>query len=274
MTDNCHLPVNRIAKIANVAAYKFVPIDDADRLRQDLLDMCLLLALKGTILRAPEGINLFLAGSKEAIDAFLAKLIRDKRFATLEAKWSWSHTVPFERLRVKLKKEIVTLRCAGIDPVVAPAPLVAPAELRRWYDEGRDFAILDTRNEWEYAAGTFANAINPHLRSFSEFPRAIDKLPHLRDQTIVTFCTGGIRCEKAAPYCSCGGSATFISCKGAYSSTSRNAVEHIGRGIARYLTIEARLTHSSGRPVSEQSSRTSPHRSRPAIVIRFRRQGV
>jgi UPF0176 protein len=185
--------------IANIAAYKFVPIDDADALRKHLRDLCFRLGLKGTILLAPEGINLFLAGPGEAISAFLADLSGDARFANIEAKWSWSDFVPFKRLRVKLKQEIVTLRVDGIDPATAPAPAITAFELKRWYDEGRDFVILDTRNEWEFAAGTFRDAVNPHLRSFSEFPLAIETLANHKDKTVVTFCTGGIRCEKAAP---------------------------------------------------------------------------
>lgn len=184
---------------ANIAAYKFVVIDDLDALRARLRELCLGLGLKGTILLAPEGINVFLAGTKAAIDAFLAGLVGDERFADIEPKWSWSEFLPFKRLRVKLKKEIVSFRVGGIDPVGAPAPLLTANELKRWYEEGRDFAILDTRNEWEYAAGTFKNAINPHLHSFSEFPRSIDALAALKGKTVVTFCTGGIRCEKAAP---------------------------------------------------------------------------
>lgn len=185
--------------IANIAAYKFVPIAEADGLRKDLRDLCLRLALKGTILLAPEGINLFLAGSREAVSEFLAELKFDRRFTDIEPKWSWSDFVPFRRLRMKLKREIVALRSGAIDPVRNPAPLITAAELKRWYQEGRDFVILDTRNEWEYAAGTFENALNPHLHSFSELPLAIDSLAEIKDKTVVTFCTGGIRCEKAAP---------------------------------------------------------------------------
>lgn len=184
---------------ANIAAYKFVTIEERDALRAGLRQRCLQLDLKGTILLAPEGINLFLAGTKEAIEDFLAGLRADDRFADIQAKWSWSEFVPFKRLRVKLKKEIVTLRIGGIDPVGAPAPLLSAVELKRWYEEGRDFAIIDVRNEWEYAAGTFENAINPHLKSFGEFPGLGDRLVELKNKTLVTFCTGGIRCEKAAP---------------------------------------------------------------------------
>ena len=185
--------------IANIAAYKFVSIDDAGDLRNHFRDLCLGLGLKGTILLAPEGINLFLAGPRDAISAFLADLVRDTRFAAIEPKWSWSDFVPFKRLRVKLKKEIVTLRFAGLDSANAPAPVITAVELKRWYEEGRNFAILDTRNEWEFAAGTFENALNPHLHSFSEFPLSIEALENLKEKTVVTFCTGGIRCEKAAP---------------------------------------------------------------------------
>lgn len=198
--EHTNKPAHNVANtVANIAAYKFVPLGDRDGLRASLRQRCRELELKGTILLAPEGINLFLAGSKDAIDAFLASLTADARFSDLEPKWSWSDFVPFQRLRVKLKDEIVTLRVGGIDPATAPAPLLPAAELKRWYDEGRDFVILDTRNEWEYAAGSFENAIDPHLRNFSEFPRLGKTLASLKDKVVVTYCTGGIRCEKAAP---------------------------------------------------------------------------
>ena len=185
---------------ANIAAYKFVAIEERDALRASLHRYCLQLDLKGTILLAPEGINLFLAGTKSAIDDFLSQLRADRRFSDIQAKWSWSEFVPFKRLRVKLKKEIVTLRVGGIDPVNAPAPLLPAVELKRWYEEGRDFVIIDVRNEWEYAVGTFDHAINPHLKRFGEFPAAGDTLLEFKHKTVVTFCTGGIRCEKAAPF--------------------------------------------------------------------------
>ncbi len=185
--------------IANIAAYKFVAIGDRIELRENLLARCRDLALKGTILLAPEGINLFLAGAKQAMETFLEGLTADARFSHIEVKWSWSDFVPFQRLRIKLKDEIVTLRVAGIDPAASPAPLLSAEELKRWYDEGRDFVILDTRNEWEYSAGSFESAINPHLQNFCEFPRLGEKLAELKDKVVVTYCTGGIRCEKAAP---------------------------------------------------------------------------
>ena len=192
-------PCRTSATVANIAAYKFVAIDHRDALRATLLAHCRKLGLKGTILLAPEGINLFLAGSSEAVGAFLAGLRADQRFQDIEAKWSWSDFVPFQRLRVKLKNEIVTLRVAGIDPVASPAPFLPAAELKRWYEEGREFVILDTRNAWEYSAGSFENALNPQLQNFSEFPFLGEKLAGLKDKVVVTYCTGGIRCEKAAP---------------------------------------------------------------------------
>jgi UPF0176 protein len=191
--------MSAMPKIANIAAYKFVGIDERENLRDRLQQHCLALGLKGTVLLAPEGINLFLAGTKIAIDEFLACLRTDVRFADLAPKWSWSDFVPFKRMRIKLKNEIVTFRTRGIDPVVAPAPVISAATLKRWYDEGRDFVILDTRNDWEYAAGSFDNAINPRLNNFCEFPLVGKKLADIKERTVVTFCTGGIRCEKAAP---------------------------------------------------------------------------
>ena len=131
--------------------------------------------------------------------AFVDDLRADARFAAIDVKWSGSDTVPFKRLRVRLKNEIVTLRAPDLDLAATPAPYLPAAELARWYDEGRDFVMVDTRNAWEVAEGSFDNAIDPHIASFGEFPRFLDRIEALKDKTIVTFCTGGIRCEKAAP---------------------------------------------------------------------------
>lgn len=188
-----------MARIANIAAYRFVPLDDRTLLRSRLQQAAATRNLLGTILLAPEGINLFLAGAEADVRGFLDDLQADARFAGMQAKWSWCDTVPFHRLRVRLKNEIVTLRTPDLDLAATPAPYLPAAELKRWYDEGRDFVILDTRNEWEVAQGTFDNAIDPHIARFGEFPRFLDRIEALKDKTIVTFCTGGIRCEKAAP---------------------------------------------------------------------------
>ncbi|VVE72116.1 rhodanese superfamily protein [Pandoraea captiosa] len=192
--------------IVNIAAYKFVTLDDIATLRPALLERCQALDLKGTILLAPEGINLFLAGSREAIDGFLRHLRADVRFADLEVKESLSDDQPFRRMLVRQKKEIITMKMPVIKPADGRAPGVDPATLKRWLDagqddEGRPVVMLDTRNDFEVDVGTFDNAIDYRLTKFSEFPDVI--AAHRADfegKTIVSFCTGGIRCEKAAIY--------------------------------------------------------------------------
>lgn len=192
--------------IVNIAAYKFVTLDDIETLRADLLARCEALALKGTILLAPEGINLFLAGSREAIDRFLADLRADARFADLEVKESLSDHQPFRRMLVRPKKEIITMKMPVIKPADGRAPGVDALTLKRWLDagqddEGRPVVMLDTRNDFEVDVGTFDNAIDYRLTKFSEFPDVIaEHRAEFEGKTIVSFCTGGIRCEKAAIY--------------------------------------------------------------------------
>ena len=188
-------------KFLNIAAYRFVALEHLPQLRDEIRARCVRLELKGSVLLAAEGINLFLAGAAENVETCLAALRADERFAAIEAKRSWSDAQPFKRLRVKIKREIVTMRRAEIDPARAPAPRLAPQELKRWLDQGRDLVLLDTRNQFEVALGSFEDALSLQLKSFSDFPRATPALAErARDRTIVTFCTGGIRCEKAAPW--------------------------------------------------------------------------
>lgn len=192
--------------IVNIAAYKFVTLDDIATLRPTLLERCQALDLKGTILLAPEGINLFLAGARNAIDAFLAGLRADARFADLEVKESLSDTQPFRRMLVRPKKEIITMKMPVIKPADGRAPGVDPVTLKRWLDagqddEGRPVVMLDTRNDFEVDVGTFENAVDYRLAKFSEFPDVIAAhRAEFEGKTIVSFCTGGIRCEKAAIY--------------------------------------------------------------------------
>jgi len=184
----------------NLAGYKFVSLDGLDDLKALLDRRCRELELKGTILLSFEGINVVLAGSDEATREFEKLVHADPRLDELHFKRSESAFQPFDRMRVKIKKEIITLRVPGLDPARERAPAVAPKELKRWLDEGREVVLLDTRNAFEVDAGTFDNAIDLRLSSFGQFAQAADKLdPALKDKTIVTFCTGGIRCEKAAP---------------------------------------------------------------------------
>nr|WP_211160256.1 sulfurtransferase [Microbacterium sp. MF43] len=188
----------------NVSAYLFTRIDDRETLRPVLRARAAALGLKGTILLAEEGINLFLAGDEESVRAFLDGLRADPRFAPLAAKESWSDAQPFRKLLVKLKREIIRMDRPAIRPEEARAPAVAPADLRRWLDQGHDDAgrevvLLDTRNAFEVDYGTFAGAIDWRIERFTQFPDAATAhRAQLEGKTVVSFCTGGIRCEKAA----------------------------------------------------------------------------
>ena len=190
--------------ILNISAYKFVPLPDAEALRDTLLARAMALQLKGTILLAEEGINLFLAGPAPTVQDFVAQLQQDPRFANLAPKESWSATQPFKKMLVKVKREIIRMDHPTIRPADGRAPAVTAATLSRWMDAGVDDAgrpvvLLDTRNGFEVDEGTFEGAIDWRLDKFSDFPQAL--LAHradLQDKTVVSFCTGGIRCEKAA----------------------------------------------------------------------------
>ncbi len=190
--------------ITNIAAYHFTPIEDRDTLAQLFRDHAERDGLKGTVLLTPEGINLFLAGADSAISALLEALRAQPRFADLQVKFSYSHSVPFERFKVKFKHETITFRHPELKPGEARAPSVLPADLQRWLrqgcdDAGKPVVMLDTRNQEEFAYGTFQNALTLPIRKFTELPDAL--APHretLKDATVVSFCTGGIRCEKAA----------------------------------------------------------------------------
>ncbi|MEB0012381.1 sulfurtransferase [Glaciimonas sp. Gout2] len=188
----------------NIAAYKFITFDDTAEKRAEFLATCTQLQLRGTILLSPEGINMFLAGFREQIDQFLVWLRSDPRFADVEVKESYSENQPFTRMLVKLKAEIITMKHPLIKPELGRAPSVAPKTLKRWLDQGHDdngrpVVMVDTRNGFEVDVGTFENTVDYRIDKFSEFPEVISAHKEaLIDKTVVTFCTGGIRCEKAA----------------------------------------------------------------------------
>ena len=194
--------------IVNLAAYKFVTIEATEAWRPHLAERCAALALRGTILLAPEGINLFIAGSLAAADAFIDYLRHDPlfegKFADLQFKESLSDTQPFRRMLVKLKREIITMKKPAIKPELGRAPAVDAPTLKRWLDAGHDDAgrpvvMLDTRNAFEVDVGTFDDALDYRITKFSEFPGVIEaNRADLQGKTVVSFCTGGIRCEKAA----------------------------------------------------------------------------
>ena len=188
----------------NISSYKFVALPDAIDLQATLLARALALELKGTILLAGEGINLFLAGPADAVCGFVDQLRQDVRFADLAPKESWSDHQPFKKMLVKVKGEIIRMNHPTIKPADGRAPSVDSATLQRWLaagvdDAGRAVVMLDTRNDFEVDHGTFNGAIDWRITKFTEFPPAL--LAHkadLEDKTVVSFCTGGIRCEKAA----------------------------------------------------------------------------
>ena len=186
--------------VVNISCYKFVSLIDREALQADLAARCQALGLLGTILLAPEGINVFLAGSRSAIDTIVAYLRTDPRFADLQPKESLSAESPFKRMRVRLKKEIITMKMPLIRPEEGRAPAVTAVTLKQWLDRGVDDAgrpvvMLDTRNDYEVADGSFDHAVDYRIGSFSEFPPLLAE--HRDDyagKTVVSFCTGGIRC--------------------------------------------------------------------------------
>ena len=190
--------------ILNIAAYHFAAVADPPQLAARVREWAEAGALRGTVLVAEEGINVFLAGADAAIHAFLDALRADARFAAITVKFSRSTTPPFARLKVKVKPEIISFRRDDCSPLEGRAPAVAPADLSRWIaqgcdDDGRRLVLLDTRNREEIAHGSFADALTLPIDKFTELPEAL--APHreaLADATVVSFCTGGIRCEKAA----------------------------------------------------------------------------
>ncbi len=193
-----------MAGVLNVAAYKFIALQDREMLRQRLRESASALALRGTILLAGEGINLFLAGAESPVREFLQQLRGDPRFADLEVKESWSEAVPFKRLLVKLKREIIRMDHPAIQPESGRAPAVDAVTLARWLDaghddEGRPLVLLDTRNGFEVDRGRFEGTIDWRLNKFTEFPQRLrEHRAELEGHTVVSYCTGGIRCEKAA----------------------------------------------------------------------------
>jgi UPF0176 protein len=195
-----------VDSILNISAYRFVAIGDPQGLRQQLFARAAALGLLGTILVAPEGINLFLAGAPHHVREFLGTLRADPRFSGLEARQGWSGSQPFRKLLVKVKREIIRMNHPAIQPSRGRVPAVDPLTAKRWLerghdDEGRPVVVLDTRNAFEVDHGTFEGAVDWRLRRFSDFPAAFDAHgDELQGRTVLSVCTGGIRCEKAAIY--------------------------------------------------------------------------
>jgi UPF0176 protein len=193
-----------VNSVLNVSAYRFVEIANPHELRDLLHQRARGLGLRGTILLASEGINLFLAGAADAVRAFVSQLQADARFQALDAKESWSAHPPFGRLLVKVKREIIRMNMPAVQPAQGRAPAIDALTARRWMaqghdDGGRPIVLLDTRNAFEVDYGTFEGALDWRLAKFSEFPAALQAhRDELEGKDVISFCTGGIRCEKAA----------------------------------------------------------------------------
>ena len=187
--------------VTNLAAYRFVELAGLKELREELIALCRGVGLKGTILLSVEGVNLFVAGPEVSVSKLMKRLRQIPGLEDFEGKISESDDQPFRRMLVRIKKEIISFGIEGVEPVKRTSPKLTAKELKQWLDEGRKITLLDTRNDYEVKLGTFKDAIVPDIRTFREFPRAVRELPEgMKDETVVMFCTGGIRCEKAGPF--------------------------------------------------------------------------
>jgi UPF0176 protein len=186
-------------QVVVAAFYHFTPLPDYQEIQGVLLEFCDRHQLKGTILLAPEGINSTIAGSRAGIEALLKFLRSDPRLQALEHKESYCQQMPFQRLKVRLKTEIVKLGLPEVDPNQVVGTYIEPQDWNALISDPT-VIVIDTRNNYEVEVGTFDGAINPRLEIFSEFPEYIQKQNLNPDQKVAMFCTGGIRCEKASAY--------------------------------------------------------------------------
>lgn len=189
-----------MSEIVVAAFYKFAKLPDYKLLQAPFLDLCLSLNISGTILLASEGINGTVAGSRQSKDSLLVFLREEPRLYDIEHKESFTNELPFNRMKVKLKKEIVPLRVSSVDPNTLIGTYVTPEE---WNDliSDPELIIVDTRNDYEVDIGTFKGAINPKTKQFRDFPSFVsENLDPVKHKKVAMFCTGGIRCEKASSY--------------------------------------------------------------------------
>ncbi|HEY6130717.1 MAG TPA: rhodanese-related sulfurtransferase [Halioglobus sp.] len=187
-------------EIVVAALYKFVTLDDYPALRGPLLDTCVTAGIRGTLLLAREGINGTIAGSREGIDQVLAYLRHDPRLADIEHKESRDDHMPFYRMKVKLKKEIVTLGVRGVDPNARAGTYIKPCDWNALVSD-LEVVLIDTRNDYECDIGSFRGALDPRTVNFREFPEFVRaNLDPRVHKKIAMFCTGGIRCEKASAF--------------------------------------------------------------------------
>jgi UPF0176 protein len=210
----------RAPMIAVAALYHFAPVADTAILREPLMALCNDKGLKGTLLLAQEGINGTIAGPREGLDGVIAHIRGWPGFASLEVKYSAAQTMPFGKMKVRQKREIVTMGVDGIDPRSNVGAYVEAADWNALIADP-DTIVIDTRNDFEVQHGTFPGAINPETASFRQFPDWFDaKADEFEGKKIAMFCTGGIRCEKAT---------AFAKARGF------DEVYHLKGGILKYL---------------------------------------
>lgn len=209
-----------MSKYVVAALYRFVRLDDFEQMQKPIHDRMVEFGICGTLLLASEGINGTISGTREGIDQLLEFLRGDSRLSGLEVKESFSDSAPFKRTRVRLKKEIVTMGVDGIDPKDAVGTYVDPKDWNELISDP-EVTLIDTRNDYEVAIGTFEGALNPDTESFREFPSFVDEeLDPRKHRKVAMFCTGGIRCEK---------STALLRQKGF------DEVYHLRGGILKYL---------------------------------------
>ena len=185
--------------VINIAGYKFQSLIDLEDLVPKFQLICDNLELKGSVYLSPNGINFSLAGSEKAIEQYLNFMEEDERFLNIPLKKTYSETQPFRKMKVRPKKEIISLGRDDINPIELTGDYITPKELYAMYENNEDVIVLDTRNEYETRVGLFENAVDLQLDTFRDFPDAIKQLPEeYKDKQIVMYCTGGIRCEKAS----------------------------------------------------------------------------
>ena len=189
-----------MSQIVIAALYKFVGLPDFRELRQPILDVCLANGIKGTLLVAHEGINGTVSGTREGIDTLLDYLRSDPRLVDIDQKESFEDEQPFYRMKVKLKKEIVTMGVEDIDPNETVGTYVEPKDWNELISDP-DVVVVDTRNYYEYNIGTFDRALNPQTETFRDLPAYVaQNLDPQKHKKVAMFCTGGIRCEKSTAY--------------------------------------------------------------------------
>ena len=195
-------PIIKDWKYVIVLFYKYVDITDPELFKTEHHALCERLGIKGRFIVAHEGLNGTCEGTPDAINEYIKTLTSDPRFAETHIKYSEGTGISFPKIKIKIRPEIVNLGLGDEDfnPNEFTAPHLKPAELDAWFEQNKDFVIVDMRNDYEHQVGHFPNSVLPSMRYFRELPKVLPELEHLKDKTVLTVCTGGVRCEKASGY--------------------------------------------------------------------------